>query len=486
MKKTLVLSLLMLSGLTLPADTAVAQTASQGRVDLTQAAGRAVESVVYIKVTQNSRQQMVDYVDPFEDFFGGTPFGDFFGRGQGGGGRQQRRVETPKRQGAGSGVIISSDGYIVTNNHVVDGADVIEVKLNDNSEYRARIIGTDATTDLALLKVEAQKLPAIHVASSEDLKLGEWVLAIGNPYGLTSTVTAGIVSAKARNLGARPGSVESFIQTDAAINPGNSGGALVNAAGELVGINAMLYSQTGSFAGYGFAIPTSIMQKVVADLKQFGCVQRALLGIKGTDVSAYIDQQREKEKEVDLGTMQGVYVAEVVSGGSADKAGLREGDVITAMDGHQVSKFGEMSEIIATHRPGDKVTVAYLRAKKPMQCTLTLLSETGSTEAVQPLDTDELGVGLRPLTAEEKKEFNLSCGLMIIAVREGKMKDAGAIKGLILLRANDKELRTNDDFDEAVRAANSSTDRTLWLRAKTQSGLNKSIVVELDEKKAKK
>ena len=245
----------------MPFAQAPAQVAAPtGLVDLTGAAEKAVESVVYIKVTQTGKTQRVQVQDPFSDFFG-----DFFGFGGGGGQPQQREFKQPDRHAAGSGVIISADGYIVTNNHVVGEADEIEVKLNDNREFKGRIIGCDATTDLALIKIEAKELPAIAIGNSDDLKLGQWVLAVGNPFNLTSTVTAGIVSAKARSLGAN--GIESFIQTDAAINSGNSGGALVNERGELVGINAMLYSQTGSYSGYGFAIPTSIMNKVVADLK---------------------------------------------------------------------------------------------------------------------------------------------------------------------------------------------------------------------------
>ena len=254
--------------------------APSGLVDLTQAAETSVNAVVYIKVTTNSKTKTVDVQDPFSDFFG-----DFFGFG--GGGRQQRQIQTPKREGSGSGVIISSDGYIVTNNHVVSEADELLVKLNDNREFKGRIIGTDEQTDLALIKIEGKDFPTLPIGNSDDLKLGEWVLAVGNPFNLTSTVTAGIVSAKARSMGAN--SIESFIQTDAAINRGNSGGALVNARGELVGINAMIYSQTGSYTGYGFAIPTTIMNKVVADLKEFGVVQRAQLGVMGNDVSTYID-----------------------------------------------------------------------------------------------------------------------------------------------------------------------------------------------------
>lgn len=449
-----------------------AQTPAQP-VDLTIATEKAINSVVYIKVTVNSKTQMVDYYDPFEDFFG-----DFFGRGNGG--RSQRRVETPKRQGAGSGVILTADGYIVTNNHVVEGADELQVKLSDNREFKARIIGLDASTDLALLKIEAKDLPAITVANSDDLRLGEWVLAIGNPYGLTSTVTAGIVSAKARSLGTRQ-SIESYIQTDAAINPGNSGGALVNAKGELVGINAALYSQTGSFTGYGFAIPTSIMNKVVADLKEFGIVQRAVLGITGTDVSAYIDQQREKGNEPDLGTVTGIYINDVVEGGAAAEAGMQSGDVITAIDGKPLEKFGEMAEVLVNHRPGDKVSVTYIRDKKTKKVTLTLRNVQGTTGTVESIDSEQMGAALRPLTDEEKTELNLRYGLVVTAVKSGKMMDAGITKGIIIMQVNDKEMRTVTDFEEAVKEANMSSDRVLWIRAKTQTGLNRSFTVELSD-----
>ena len=478
MKRNLipVLALALTLGLGVPAVSFAAVPANP--VDLTSAAENAVNSVVYIKVTTNSRTQTIEYSDPFEDFFG-----DFFGRGNGGS-RQRRQMETPKRSGAGSGVILTSDGYIVTNNHVVQDADELTVKLNDNREFKARIIGTDKTTDLALIKIEATNLKPITVANSDNLKLGEWVLAIGNPFSLTSTVTAGIVSAKARSLGATPGSIESFIQTDAAINPGNSGGALVNAKGELVGINAMIYSQTGSYAGYGFAIPTSIMNKVVDDLKKYGSVQRALLGIMGQDVSTYIDAQKEKGKDVDLGTVNGIYVGEVSSDGAAAGAGLKEGDVITAIVGKKITKFGELQELISSHRPGDKVSVTYLRDKKQHTATITLLNVQGTTSAVQTLDTDAMGAALRPLTDQEKKELNLQSGLVVSAIREGKLKEAGLSKGLIITKVNDHEMRTIDDFDEAVKEANMSTDRVLWIRAKTQSGINKSFAVELSDPKA--
>ena len=463
-----------------PFEKQAAAAVPQNPIDLTYAAENAVNSVVYIKVTINGKTQTIQYRDPFEDFFG-----DFFGRGGGGG--SQRQIQTPKRTGAGSGVILTADGYIVTNNHVVQDADELTVKLNDNREFKARIIGLDKTTDLALIKIEAKDLPAITVANSDDLKLGEWVLAIGNPFSLTSTVTAGIVSAKARSLGATPGSIESFIQTDAAINPGNSGGALVNARGELVGINAMLYSQTGSYSGYGFAIPTSIMNKVVDDLRQYGTVQRALLGISGQDVSTYIDAEKEKGREPDLGTVNGIYVAEISADGAAAAAGLQQGDVITSIDGKTIEKFGQLQELLVNHRPGDKVSVTYLRDKKKHTVQITLRNIQGTTTAVKTLDTESMGAALRPLNDQEKQQLNLPYGLMISAIREGKFKEAGLTKGLIIMKVNEKEMRTTADFEEAVKAANLSPDRVLWIRAKTQSGMNRSFAVELaDEKPAKK
>lgn len=353
-------------------------------VDLTYAAEKALPSVVHIKYVQNSKIKTVEVQsDPFSDFFS-DPFGGFFGRGNGG--TQKRQVQTPKKTATGSGVIISTDGYIVTNNHVVEGADELTVTLNDNQEHSARIIGTDKTTDLALIKIDGKNLPAITIANSEDLKIGEWVLAVGNPLGLNNTVTAGIVSAKARSLGAN--NVESFIQTDAAINAGNSGGALVNTRGELVGINAMLYSPTGSYSGYGFAIPTTIMNKIVEDLKKFGVVQRAWIGIKGGDVKNYVDAQKEQGKEVDLGTMEGIYVDEVMDDGAAADAGIKNGDVIISADGQKVTKMAELQEIISKKRPGDKLTITYLHNKKKITETVTLKNEQGNTNVVKNADLE--------------------------------------------------------------------------------------------------
>lgn len=446
-------------------------------VDLTYAAEKALPSVVHIKYLQNSKVQTVDVQsDPFGDFF--DPFG-FFGNPGGNGGKQKRKVQTPKREGAGSGVIISTDGYIVTNNHVVEGADELTVTLNDNKEYSARIIGTDKTTDLALIKITASNLPALPIGDSDKLKVGEWVLAVGNPFNLNSTVTAGIVSAKARSLGAN--GIESFIQTDAAINAGNSGGALVNTRGELVGINAMLYSQTGSYSGYGFAIPTTIMNKVVADLKKYGTVQRGLLGIQGINVNNYYDQQKEQGKEIDLGTMKGVYVAKVEEEGSAAEAGLKEGDVITAVDGKKVVKMSELQEYLTNKRPGDKVTVTYLRKKAKKTATLTLKNEQGNTNIVKDADLDVLGGTFRPVTEQEKKDMNISYGLAVTKVANGALKDAAVYKGFIILQANDAPMKTLNDLQKAVKDASTSKDPVLILKGISPTGKKAYFAVMLDK-----
>ena len=444
-------------------------------VDLTYAADKALPSVVYIKNTQNSKVQTVEYSDPFEDFFS-DPFGGFFGRGNGNNGTRKRQVQTPKKVGAGSGVIISADGYIVTNNHVVDGADELTVTLNDNQEYSARIIGADKTTDLALIKIDAKQLPAIAIANSDNVRIGEWVLAVGNPLGLNNTVTAGIVSAKARQMGE---GVSSMIQTDAAINQGNSGGALVNTRGELIGINAMIYSQTGSNIGYGFAIPTTIMNKVVDDLKKFGTVQRAMIGIKGSDVNTYVDVEKEKGNEVDLGTMEGIYVAEVVEEGAAEEGGLQKGDVITAIDGKKVTKFGELQGIIAQKRPGDKITVKYLRNKKEKTVTLTLKNEQGNTKVIKNADMDVLGADFRPVTDAQKKQLNITYGLEVIKVSGGRMKDAGVQKGFVIQRVNDYAMRSVEDLQEAVKEASTSKDPVLIIRGIVPTGKRGYYVVPL-------
>ena len=448
-------------------------------VDLTFAAEKALPSVVYIKSVQNSKMQTVEYSDPFEDFFS-DPFGGFFGRGQGNNGqKRQRQVQTPKRAAAGSGVIISADGYIVTNNHVVDGADELTVTLNEGQkEYSARIIGADKTTDLALIKIDAKNLPAIVIANSDDVRVGEWVLAVGNPLGLNNTVTAGIISAKARTLGAN--GVESFIQTDAAINQGNSGGALVNTRGELVGINAMLASPTGSNIGYGFAIPTAIMNKVVDDLKQFGNVQRAMIGIQGTDVKNYVDSEKDKDKEVDLGTMEGIYVAKVIEDGAAEAAGLKEGDVITAVDGQKVTKFGELQGILAKKRPGDKVSITYLRNKKSNTVTATLKNEQGNTKVVKHADLDVLGGSFRPITDAQKEQFNINYGLEVIKVNGGKLKDAGITKGFIIQKINDESIKSVEDLQNVVKEASTSKEPVLWIMGIHPTGKKGYFTIPLE------
>ena len=447
-------------------------------VDLTYAAEKSLPSVVHILSTKNSKVQTVEVEsDPFSDFFG-DPFG-FFGNPQGNGGRQKRSVRTPKQQGSGSGVIISADGYIVTNNHVVADADELTVTLNDNKEYSARIIGTDKTTDLALIKIDGKNLPAITIANSKNIKVGEWVLAVGNPFNLTNTVTAGIVSAKGRSL-YRNG-VESFIQTDAAINPGNSGGALVNTRGELIGINAMLYSQTGSFSGYGFAIPTSIMNKVVDDLKTYGTVQRAVVGIQGSDVKNYVDGQKEQGKDIDLGTMEGIYVAKVTEESAAEEAGLKEGDVIIAIDGKEMNKMADMQEYLAKKRPGDKVTVTYLRDKKKNTKSITLKNEQGNTQVVKKADLDVLGGNFRSITDAQKQQLNIGYGLEVLKVNSGKLKNAGITKGFIIQRVNDNAVKTIEDLQNIVKDASTSKDPVLYIQGVYPTGKKAYFAVPLED-----
>lgn len=447
-------------------------------VDLTYAAEKSLPSVVHILSTKNSKVQTVEVEnDPFSDFFS-DPFG-FFGNPQGNGGKQRRSVRTPKQQGSGSGVIISADGYIVTNNHVVADADELTVTLNDNKEYSARIIGTDKASDLALIKIDGKNLPAITIANSDDIKVGEWVLAVGNPFNLTNTVTAGIVSAKARSL--YQNGVESFIQTDAAINPGNSGGALVNTRGELIGINAMLYSQTGSFSGYGFAIPTSIMNKVVADLKQYGTVQRALIGIQGQDVKNYVDAKKDKGEDIDLGTMEGIYVAKVTEESAAEEAGMKEGDVITAIDGKPVNKMAELQEVLAKKRPGDKVTVTYLRDKKKAIKTVTLKNEKGNTQVVKKADLDVLGGNFRAITNAQKEQLNIGYGLEVLKVNSGRLKTAGITKGFIIQRVNDNAVKTIDDLQNAVKEASTSKDPVLYIQGVYPTGKKAYFAVPLED-----
>ena len=430
---------------------------------------------------QNSKTQTVDVQDdPFGGFF--DPFGFFGNPNQGNGGSRKQKIQTPKKEATGSGVIISSDGYIVTNNHVVEGADELTVTLNDNREFSARIVGTDKQTDLALLKVNAKNLPTLPIGDSDKLKVGEWVIAVGNPYNLSSTVTAGIVSAKSRGLGASQNGIESFIQTDAAINPGNSGGALVNTQGELVGINAMLYSQTGSYSGYGFAIPTTIMNKVVDDIKKYGSVQRVTLGIQGGDVLNYINAQKEDGKNVDLGTNEGVYVAEVVSeDGNGAALGLMKGDVITKFDNQKITRMSELQQALNGKRPGDKVTITYLRNKKEITKTITLKNAQGTTKIIEQADIDVLGGQFRPVTEAMKKQLNINYGLEVLKVNNGALKSAGINRGFIIQNVNDNMVKSIDDLQSLVKKASTSKDPVLYIQGIYPTGKKAYFAVPLGD-----
>ena len=448
-----------------PLRTAAFDASSMQPVDLTKAAESTLNSVVHIMSIQRSKIQTIQQPDIFDFFFGD-------GRGR------QQQVQTPEQRGFGSGVIISKDGYIVTNNHVIDGADEINVKLHDGREMKGRVIGTDPTSDLALVKSEGDDFPAIVVGNSDNLKVGEWVLAVGNPFNLGSTVTAGVVSAKSRGLGANQ--VESFIQTDAAINQGNSGGALVNAKGELVGINAMLYSPTGAYSGYGFAIPVSIMTKVVTDLKQYGTVQRALLGIGGRDMGneVYPDEIRKEQKE--LGATEGVQVVEVTEGGSADGI-LQKNDVILKLNDSKVKTMADLQGMLAKYRPGDKVKVTVLRDKKEKTFTITLKNSQGTTKVVKQADMEILGAAFRAVPKELKEQLNLGYGVEVTGVSDGRMKDSGIRKGFIILKANGKQLRSVQDLENVMKAASQSADQVLFMTGVYPSGKRANYAVDLSQ-----
>lgn len=448
------------------ARTAAFDAAAMQPVDLTQAAESSLNSVVHIMAVQRSKTQVVQGQPDIFDFF----FGD--GRGR------QRQIETPEQRGFGSGVIISKDGYIVTNNHVIDGADEISVKLHDSREMKGRVVGTDPTSDLALVKIEGDDFPAIPIGSSDALKVGEWVLAVGNPFTLGSTVTAGVVSAKARGLGANQ--VESFIQTDAAINQGNSGGALVNARGELVGINAMLYSPTGAYSGYGFAIPTSIMTKVVTDLKQYGTVQRALLGIAGRDMGNEVYPEEIRKEQKELGTNTGVQIVSVEEDGSVSGV-LEKNDVIIALDGKKIKTMSELQGLLAQHRPGDKIKLTVWRDKKEKEFTVTLKNAQGNTKVVKKADMEILGAAFRVVPDEVKRQLNLGYGVQVTGLTGGRMADGGIRKGFIILKANNKQLRTVEDLETVMKAASQSPDQVLFMTGVYPSGKRANYAVDLSQ-----
>ncbi len=443
-------------------------------VDLTLAAEKSLHAVVHIKSTAGGQQQRQQYgrqpQDIFEYFFG-TPQRQY----------PQRQRPVQPQVGFGSGVIISSDGYIVTNNHVVEKADEVEVTLNDNRTFQATVIGTDASTDLALLKISGDEFPTIPVGDSEALKVGEWVLAVGNPFNLTSTVTAGIVSAKARTLGVYNQGVESFIQTDAAINKGNSGGALVNARGELIGINAVLYSRTGSYAGYGFAIPTTIMTKVVSDLKKYGTVQRALLGIMGSDLGNNMLPDELKEKEEALGVVEGIHVQEVVDNGAAAEAGVKVDDVIVGLNNHKITKMAELQEQLAQHSPGDEIKLQVVRNKKEKTIEVTLRNEQGTTNVIKKADEQVLGAAFIPVPAKVRHRLNLGYGLQVTGIQAGRMKDAGISKGIIMLKANGVQLRTEEDFNKVFRAASRTPEQVIFINAMYPSGRRVNFAVDISQ-----
>ena len=403
--------------------------------DFTAAAELATPGVVHIKTFSNNTGQQG--VDPFDDLFR-----DFFGER-----RQKPRIDQgPKALGSGSGVILTADGYIATNNHVIKGADKIEIVLNDKRKFEAELIGTDPTTDLALLKVEGEKLPFLHYGKSDDLKIGEWILAVGNPFDLNSTVTAGIVSAKARNINILRGkenlAVESFIQTDAAVNPGNSGGALVNLKGELVGINTAIASPTGAFAGYSFAVPSSIVQKVMDDLLQFGEVQRALLGVAISDVTD------DLAKEKGLNNVKGVYISGVQEGSAAADADVQEGDVIIKINNTRVNSSSELQEKVAQYRPGDEVRVTLLRDNKEKIINVKLKNKLGTTAVVRKGEkavAQVFGAKLQEISDSDKKKLHLKHGVKILDVGKGEFKNSDIKEGFVITHVNRQPVKTPEE-----------------------------------------
>lgn len=443
--------------------------------DFTYAAEQTINGVVSIKsyaTPRTSRYSNDAFSDPFFDFFFGNPYRR----------RQQEPQQQPEQQqlGLGSGVIISADGYIVTNNHVIDGAERLEITLNDNRTFEAVIIGTDATTDLALIKIDAEKLPVIPIGNSDALKVGEWVLAVGNPFGFTSTVTAGIVSAKARNISSitngRAMGIESFIQTDAAVNPGNSGGALVNTSGELVGINTAIYSQTGNYAGYSFAIPTTIVTKIVTDLKQYGTVQRAILGIGFNELTPKL----AKEKNI-TAVNAGLYVGRVEERSAAMEAGIAEGDVIVAINGVETLNSGQLQEQMSKYRPGDKITVSYIRDNKKYTVNVTLRNNQGDTKVTKAKDMMDLGCAFKTVPTETLRQLQIRNGVQVSGLKDGKFKDAGIKEGFIILDINNTRVNSQSDVEKIYDAIVKSDeyDKVMFITGVYPTGKKVYYAVDL-------
>lgn len=446
--------------------------------DFTYAAEHTINGVVSIKsyaTPRSSRYSNRDaFNDPFFDFFFGNPYRR----------RQQQPQQEPEQQqlGLGSGVIISADGYIVTNNHVIDGAERLEITLNDNRTFDAVIIGTDETTDLALVKIDAEDLPVIPIGNSDALKIGEWVLAVGNPFGFTSTVTAGIVSAKARNISSitngRAMGIESFIQTDAAVNPGNSGGALVNTNGELVGINTAIYSQTGNYAGYSFAIPTSIVTKIITDLKQYGTVQRAILGIAFSELTPKL----AKEKNI-TAVNAGLYIGRIEERSAAMEAGLAEGDIIIAINGVETLNSGQLQEQMSKYRPGDKITVDYVRDNKKFTANVTLRNNQGDTKITKAKDMTDLGCAFKTVPGETLKQLQIRNGVQVVGLKDGKFKEAGIKEGFIILDINNTRVNSQSDvekiYDMIVKS--DDTDKVMFITGIYPTGKKVYYAVDLAE-----
>jgi Do/DeqQ family serine protease len=431
-----------------------AHAANAMETDFTVAAELSIHAVVHVKTKVPMRTQQFGNFqdDPLFDYFFGRPRSN----------KRAPKEEVPMQEGVGSGVIITNDGYIVTNNHVVDGSSDIEVTLNDKRTFKAKVIGSDSNTDIALIKIDAKDLPVIAFGNSDSLKVGEWVLAVGNPFNLTSTVTAGIVSAKARNIRIIDSKmpIESFIQTDAAVNPGNSGGALVNTRGELVGINAAIASQTGSYAGYAFAIPVSIVQKVVADIRQYGVVQRALLGVSIGD----IDSNLAKEKK--LKTLEGAYVNQVFDQSAAKNAGIKKGDIVNNINGIPVKSTAELQEQIGRYRPGDKITVTVVRGDSEEKLKVELKNSQGNYGVVSSQDSkDVLGATFKEIDLKTKEKLQLDYGVEIKSLSKGKLADQGLKPGFIILKINNQTVKTAEDvqsaFDDAIN--NGEQEKALFI-----------------------
>lgn len=430
------------------------KNAPVGPVDFSAAATSATPAVVHIKTRTKARQvsnNLPKRRNPFSDLFGDDdPFSDFFG-----GPRVQM---IPEQRASGSGVLISEDGYIVTNNHVVEGADEINITLSNKKSYKATIIGTDPNSDLAVIKIEGHHFPYLIYGNSDDVKLGQWVLAVGYPLNLDVTVTAGIVSAKARAIGINKGDtpIESFIQTDAAVNPGNSGGALINTNGELIGINSAIASPTGSYAGYSYAIPVNIVKKMVNDLIKFGAVQRAYIGI--TYAPDNLTDEQKKQAGVKEG--DGVYVTGVTPDGSAKAAGLLKGDFITKIDGSPIESGAQLQEKIASYKPGDKITVTYVRNGKEATTSLTLKNKVGTTTVVKNESAfDKLGGELVNLDKSVAQQNNIPGGVLVKKVGNGALKSTRMQDGFVITDVNGQTIRNLDELKEALKSANSGQIR---------------------------